>query len=62
MCKFVLLNIDIYVTLHCKVIKLIKSKRMRQVGYLKRTGDEKSYAILVVNLERKRPFGRNRRR
>jgi hypothetical protein len=42
---------------------MIKSRRMRWVGYVERMGEmTKSYMILVGKLEGKRPLGRPRRR
>jgi len=40
------------------IIRVIKSRRMRWVGYVSRIGEIKiSYRVLVRNLEGKRPHG-----
>jgi hypothetical protein len=48
---------------HPHIIKQIKSRRMRWTGHVARMGEErKVYRVLVGKPERKRPFGRPRRR
>jgi hypothetical protein len=45
------------------IIRMIKSRRMRWVGYVARMGETRNaYRILVVNPEGKRLLGRPRRR
>jgi hypothetical protein len=45
------------------IIRMIKSRRMRWVGYLSRIGGKRNaYRILVGQLNRKRPLGRPRRK
>ena len=51
--------------LYCSpnVIRVIKSRRMRWVGHLTRTGERRgAYRVLVGKPEGKRPLGRPRRR
>ena len=45
------------------IVRVIKSRRMRWVGYVARMGEERgAYRVLVGKPERKRPMGRPRRR
>jgi hypothetical protein len=45
------------------IIRQIKSRRMRWVGYVARVReDRKAYKVLVGKPERNRPLGRQRRR
>jgi hypothetical protein len=45
------------------IIRTIKSRRMRWVGHVARTGEQRhAYKILVGKPEGKRPLGRLRRR
>jgi len=45
------------------IVRLIKSRRMRQVGHVTRMVEMRNeYKILVCNSEGNRPFGRPRRR
>jgi hypothetical protein len=45
------------------IIRQIKSRRMRWVGYVSRTGEEWNvYTVLMGKPEGKRPLGRPRRR
>jgi hypothetical protein len=44
-------------------VRVIKSRRMRWVGYVARLGEERGvYGVLVGKSEEKRPLGRPRRR
>ena len=45
------------------IFRVIKSRRMRWAGHVARMGQKRgAYGVLVGKLERKRPFGRPRRR
>ena len=45
------------------IVRVIKSRRMRWVGHVARTREERGvYRVLVVKPEGKRPLGRPRRR
>jgi hypothetical protein len=45
------------------VSRVIKSRRMRWAGHVARIGERRgSYRVLVGDLNRKRPFGKPRRR
>ena len=45
------------------IIRVIKSRGMRWVGYVARMGERRgAYRVLVGKLEGKRPLGRSRRR
>jgi hypothetical protein len=45
------------------IVRVIKSRRMRWVGYVARVGEERGvYKVLVGKPEGKRPLGRPRRR
>jgi hypothetical protein len=49
--------------LYClpNIVRVIKSRRMRQAGYVARMGEERDmYRVLVGKPERKRPRGRPR--
>jgi len=46
-----------------KIVRVIKSRRMRWAGHVARTGEERGvYRVLVGKPEGKRPLGRPRRR
>ena len=52
---------DFYSSPH--IVRVIKSRRMRWVGYVAHMGEERGvYRVLVGKLEGKRPLGRPRRR
>jgi hypothetical protein len=44
------------------IIRIIKSRRMRSVGYVARMEKRNAYRLLVGKPEGKRPLGRPRRR
>jgi len=50
--------------LYCspKIVRVIKSRRMRWAGYVERMGEKRVYRVLVGRPEGKRPLGRPRRR
>jgi hypothetical protein len=51
--------------LHCSptIVRVIKSRGMRWVGYVARTGEKRGvYRVLVGKPEGKRPLGRPKRR
>ena len=51
---------DLY---HTKIIRVIKSRRMRWAGHVARMGERRDiYRVLVGKPEGKRPLGRPRRR
>jgi hypothetical protein len=52
-----------YLFSHQSIIRIIKSRRMRWVGYVARMGEKRNtYRLLVGKPEGKRPLGRPRRR
>jgi len=51
--------------LYClpNIVRVIKSRRIRWAGHVARVGDSRRvYKVLVEKIQRKRPFGRPRRR
>jgi hypothetical protein len=62
--SIILLTVCVYYNFYvCRIIKIIKSRRMRWEGHVARMGEKRNaYRLLVGKLERKRPLRWPRRR